>query len=74
VCSSDLEATDIVGNVREDFRLLNENLQAASLNASLAKDELITGVTKFTGSVGNGLNKINPFKKREESNTENPST
>lgn len=74
VYGNPIEATDIIGNVKEDFRLLNQNLQDASVNASLAKDELIDGVSKFTGSIGNGLNAINPFKKKEEANTENSST
>jgi hypothetical protein len=29
----------------------------------MSKDEIGQGVSKFVGSVGNGLNKINPFNK-----------
>jgi hypothetical protein len=58
-----IDPKDIIGNIKEDFKVLNKNLQDASLYASMSKDEIGQGVSNFVGSVGNGLNKINPFNK-----------
>jgi hypothetical protein len=65
-----IDPKDIIGNVKEDFRILNKNLQDVSLYASMSKDEISTGVGNFFGSVKNGLDKVNPFNKpkKEEEN------
>lgn len=55
--------TDIIGNVKEDFKILNKNLQDASMYAAMSKDEISSGVSGFFGSMKNGIDKVNPFNK-----------